>query len=103
VNQGADILQTNWFMGSVLTELAFLFSVRTRLPFYKASRPSTVVLALTGFAGAMAIVLPYTFFGQTAFHFVPPTAMQLGVIFGLVGAFFVCAELVKNFYYRFTN
>ena len=60
-------------------------------------------MRLTGFAGAMAIVLPYTFFGQTAFHFVPPTAMQLAVIFGLVGAFFVCAELVKNFYYRFTN
>jgi len=103
VNQGAEILQTNWFMGSVLTELAFLFSIRTRLPFYKASRPSTVVLALTGFAGAVAIVLPYTFFGQTAFHFIPPTTTQLGIIFGLVGAFFVCAELVKNFYYRFTN
>jgi len=103
VNQGAEILQTNWFMGSVLTELAFLFSIRTRLPFYKASRPSTVVLALTGFAGAVAIVLPYTFFGQTAFHFIPPTTTQLGIIFGLVGAFFVCAELVKNFYYRFTT
>jgi Mg2+-importing ATPase len=103
VNQGAEILQTNWFMGSVLTELAFLFSIRTRLPFYKASRPSTIVLVLTGCAAAMAIVLPYTFFGQTAFHFIPPTTVQLGIIFGLVGAFFVCAELVKNFYYRFTN
>ena len=103
VNQGAEILQTNWFMGSVLTELAFLFSIRTRLPFYKASRPSPVVLTLTGFAGAMAIVLPYTSLGQTAFHFIPPTITQLGIILGLVGAFFVCAELVKNFYYRFTN
>ncbi|MCK7478918.1 MAG: hypothetical protein M0C28_17285 [Candidatus Moduliflexus flocculans] len=42
VNQGAAILQTNWFMGSVLTELVFLFSIRTRLPFYKASRPSWI-------------------------------------------------------------
>lgn len=103
VNQGAGTLQTNWFMGSVLTELVFLFSIRSKLPFYKASRPSWYVLAGTGFAGAMAIILPYTFFGQTAFHFTPPTAVQLGIIFGLVGAFFVCAELVKNFYYRFTN
>ena len=102
VNQGADILQTNWFMGSVLTELAFLFSVRTKLPFYKASRPSTVVLALTGFPGQWLLYMPYTFFGQTAFHFIPPTTGQLGIIFGLVVAFFVCAELVKNFYYRFT-
>ncbi len=103
VNQGAGTLQTNWFMGSVLTELVFLFSIRTRLPFYKAIRPSWIVLALTGLAAAVAIVLPYTFFGQIAFHFIPPTAMQLGTVFGLVGAFFVCVELVKNFYYRFTH
>jgi Mg2+-importing ATPase len=103
VNSGAETLQTNWFMGSVLTELVFLFSIRSKLPFYKASRPSWYVLAGTGIAGALAIILPFTSFGQTAFHFTPPTAVQLGIIFGLVGAFFVCAELVKNFYYRFTN
>jgi Mg2+-importing ATPase len=103
VNQGAGILQTNWFMGSVLTELIFLFSVRTKLPFYKASRPSPVVLALTGFAAAVTIVLPYTIFGQAAFHFIPPTTADLAIILGLVGAFFVCAELVKDFYYRFTT
>ncbi len=103
VKQGAGILQTNWFVGSVLTELAFLFSIRTKLPFYKARRPSGIVLALTGCAGAAAIVLPYTSFGQTAFHLIPPTTVNLGIIFGLVGAFFVCAELVKDFYYRFTN
>jgi P-type Mg2+ transporter len=103
VNQGAGTLQTNWFMGSVLTELVFLFSIRTKLPFYKASRPSSVVLGLTGFAAALAVVLPYTLFGQVAFHFIPPTAGQLGIILGLVGAFFTCVELVKIFYYRFTS
>ena len=103
VNQGAGILQTNWFMGSVLTELVFLFSVRTRLPFYQASRPSTVVLALTGLAAAATIVLPFTVFGQAAFHFIPPTTSDLAIILGLVGAFFVCAELVKDFYYRFAH
>jgi Mg2+-importing ATPase len=103
VNQGAGILQTNWFMGSVLTELVFLFSVRTRLPFYQASRPSTVVLALTGLAAAATIVLPFTVFGQAAFHFIPPTTTDLAIILGLVGAFFVCAELVKDFYYRFAH
>ena len=77
VNQGAAILQTNWFMGSVLTELVFLFSIRTKLPFYKATRPSWYVLALTGIAAAVTLVLPYTFFGQAAFHFTPPTAVQL--------------------------
>lgn len=40
VQQGAETLQTNWFMGSILTELVFLFSTRSKLPFYKANRPS---------------------------------------------------------------
>lgn len=103
VSHGAETLQTNWFVGSVLTELVFLYSIRTKLPFYKAIRPSWMVLALTGFAGAVAIVLPYTSLGQTGFHFIPPTTVDLGIILSLVGAFFVCAELVKNFYYRFTT
>jgi len=103
VQQGAPTLQTNWFVGSILTELVFLFSIRSKLPFYKASRPSWYVLVLTALAGAATLILPYTSFGQAVFHFTPPSAMHLGIILGLVGAFFVCAELVKDFYYRSSN
>jgi Mg2+-importing ATPase len=103
VNQGAAILQTNWFIGSILTELVFLFSIRTKLPFYKATRPSWYVLALTIIAAAATLVLPYTPFGQALFHFTPPTAMHLFIILALVGAFFVVAELVKILYYRSTS
>jgi len=103
VQQGAPTLQTNWFVGSILTELIFLFSIRSKLPFYKASRPSWYVLVLTALAGAATLILPYTSFGQAVFHFTPPSAMHLGIILGLVGAFFVCAELVKDFYYRSSN
>ncbi|MDD1684490.1 MAG: HAD-IC family P-type ATPase, partial [Methanoregula sp.] len=103
LNQGAGTLQTNWFMGSILTELVFLFSIRTRLPFYRAGRPSGYVLALTGVAAAATILLPYTAFGQTAFRFIPPTATDLGIILVLTVSFFVCAELVKNLYYRTTQ
>ena len=88
---------------NVLTELVFLFSVRSKLPFYKASRPSWYVLVLTALAGAATLVLPYTTFGQVVFHFTPPSAMHLGIILSLVGAFFICVELVKNFYYRSAN
>lgn len=100
VRQGAPILQTNWFMGSILTELMFLFSIRSKLPFYRASRPSWYVLGLTAAAFALTIFLPYTSIGQTVFHFMPPTAAHLGTILGLVGAYFLCSELVKNIYYR---
>jgi len=103
VGQGAQVLQTSWFVGSILTELVFLFCIRTRLPFFRASRPSGYVLALTGVAAVVTILLPYTSFGQTVFRFTPPTIAALGIILVLVAAFFVCAELVKLSYYRYTS
>ncbi len=101
--QGDQVLQTNWFIGSILTELVFLFSIRTRLPFYQAQRPSGYVLGLTGVAIAATLILPFTALGQTFFHFVAPSSLHLGIIIGLVAAFFICAELVKAAYYRFTG
>jgi Mg2+-importing ATPase len=103
VGQGAQVLQTSWFVGSILTELVFLFSIRTRLPFFRASRPSGYVLVLTGVAALVTILLPYTSFGQTVFHFTPPSVASLGIILGLVAAFFICVELVKLSYYRYTS
>ena len=103
VGEGAPVLQTSWFIGSILTELVFLFCIRTRLPFYKASRPSGYVIGLTLAAAALTILIPYTSFGQTLFSFVPPTLPALGIILGLVVAFFICAELVKLAYYRYTD
>ena len=103
VGEGAQVLQTSWFIGSILTELVFLFSIRTRLPFYKASRPSWYVMVLTAVAAAVTILLPYTSFGQTVFSFTPPSLVSLAIILGLVGAFFVCVELVSLAYYRYTS
>ncbi len=100
-HQGEPVLQTNWFIGSILTELVFLFSIRSRLPVYRAKRPSGYVMILTGIAIVCTILLPYTIFGQVIFHFTPPTMVHLGIILGLVGAFFVCSELVKTMFYRY--
>ena len=98
-----QVLQTSWFVGSILTELVFLFSIRTRLPFFRARRPSWYVLVLTAVAAAVTILLPYTSFGQTVFSFTPLPPGSLVIILGLVGAFFVSVELVKLAYYRYTG
>lgn len=101
ISEGA--LQTSWFMGSILTELAFLFSIRTRLPFFKARRPSSLILFLTSAAVATTLVLPFTSFGRTVFHFIPPTAYHLKVIFGLTALYFITSEVVKFFYSRLAD
>ena len=93
-------LQTNWFVGSVLTELLFLFSVRSRLPMWRASRPAFSIVAITGVAAAIGIALPFTWVGQEIFGFAPPTLHTLLLVVGIALIYLVATEVAKNVYYR---
>jgi Mg2+-importing ATPase len=96
-------LQTGWFIESVLTEIVFIFSVRSIVPFYKAQRPSFILMGCGLFAALLTIVLPYTGFGQHVFHFTPLSMTNIGVIAGIVVFYFGATELVKYSYYRRVN
>ena len=97
------VLQTNWFIGSILTELVLLFSIRTHFVFYKAKRPSSMVFILTIVASLITFILPFTKFGQDTFKFVQPSATYMAIIVGIVLAYFVSTECVKFLYYKFSN
>ncbi len=97
------VLQTNWFIGSVLTELVLLYSIRTRVPFWKAKAPSKVLNILSLMAAALALILPFTGVGYHYFKFVPPTLNALLSILAVVIVYFVTSEVVKLAYYRFWN
>jgi len=99
---GESILQTYWFIGSVATELVLLFSIRTNRVFFKAgAAPSRTILGMTSVAFLAAVILPFTAFGDTVFHFVKPSWNYLGVLALIVCGYFLCTEFVKNLYYRF--
>jgi len=95
------VLQTNWFLASVLTELAFLFSIRSRKFFLRSKRPSWPVLGLTAVGLITALILPYTILGQRLFDFVPPTSSHLTIILLVVAIYFVVTETVKLLYYKY--
>ena len=98
------VLQTNWFIGSVLTELVFLFCIRSKQPFYKAIKPSAILVWLTIIGFIATVTLPFTPLGQNLFSFSPPTKYHLILIFIIIGIYFFISEKVKNLYYRkFTN
>jgi Mg2+-importing ATPase len=99
---GESILQTYWFIGSVATELVLLFSIRTNRVFFKAgAAPSRTIIAMTTVAFLTAVILPFTTFGDTVFHFVKPSWNYLGVLALIVIGYFLSTEFVKNLYYRF--
>ena len=94
------VLQTNWFIGSILTELVLIFSIRTESFFIKGSRPAKSLLYLSILTFIITIGLPFTGLGQTLFKFVAPSPTHLVWILSLVAIYFVFSETVKLLYYR---
>lgn len=100
---GPEVLQTHWFIESILTELLFLFSIRSRGFFFQTKAPSTILMVLSVLAATATIVIPFTSVGQSLFHFVSPTASSLGFVLGIVALYFVTTEFAKISYYRLTT
>lgn len=95
------ILQTNWFIASVLTEILLLFSIRSMLPVEKAGLPAPIILWLTGIAAIGAVVLPLIPATAQLFSFTPPSGAHLALIIGLSLVYLVVTELVKRPLARF--
>jgi Mg2+-importing ATPase len=94
------VLQTNWFMSCMLNEIAFSFSARSSVPFYKAKAPSKMLAIFSLLVACIAVILPFTYFGQRWLHFVPPSVHDLVLIFTLMIGCFIATEWVKMLYYR---
>lgn len=94
------VLQTNWFIGSILTELVLFFSIRSQGLFIKAQRPSWGLIITSLVAGILTIGLPFTTWGQRVFRFTPPSVSHLQLILGLVVVYFLVSEAVKLLFYK---
>ncbi len=97
------VLQTSWFIGSVLTELVFIFSIRTRKFFLHSVKPSKALTSLAVLAALVTIILPFMNFGQRYFHFERPSMENILIILAIVVAYFVATEIVKILYYKKEN
>lgn len=95
-----EVLQTNWFIGSVLCELLLFFSLRTKLPFFRSVSPSKFVTVMTIGMCILAVIIPFTALGQGVFSFVTPQPEHLVLTLSLAFAYFVTNEVVKLLYYR---
>jgi Mg2+-importing ATPase len=94
--RGASVLQTNWFIASVLTELLLVFSIRSMMPAWKSGAPSGILTGLTLISMAAAILLPY--FPMTAdfFGFQPPSIQDLLLIFLMTLLYGMSNEIAKK-------
>jgi Mg2+-importing ATPase len=99
----APVLQTGWFMESILSELVFIFSIRTRKFFLSSKRPSLILIFLGIVAAAITVILPFTDTGHVFFGFESLSLNRLGLIAVVVIAYFVTTETAKLFYMKFAN
>lgn len=98
-----NLLRTLWFIESILTEIALIFSIRTRRFFLKAKMPSLTLLFLSFLAFGATVFLPFTNFGKEFFHFVSPPISAVFIVFFLIISYFIVSEIVKLIYFSYKN
>lgn len=95
------VLQTNWFISTILIELSSFYSIRTPEFFLKAKRPPLAVTLISLGVAFLALTVPYTTIGQKVLHFAPPSRADLATIFLVVLFYFVVTECLKLVLFRF--
>jgi Mg2+-importing ATPase len=94
------LFQTAWFIESLATQTVVIFAIRTRKsPFWK-SKPGRLLTVSSFAIVAVALIIPYTYFGETYFGFVHPPLLFYPVLLGLVGTYLVLAEVVKRWFFK---
>jgi P-type Mg2+ transporter len=96
---GAEALQTYWFIGSAVTELLLIYSVRTKLIFFKAKIISKTVALLTLPAIFATFIIPFSVFGQNMFKFIVPEFKYILLILAVALSYFVVTEIMKHLFY----
>ncbi len=95
-----SLLQTLWFIESILTEIVLIFSIRTANFFAKAQMPSRPLLAISFLTIVTTILLPFTHFGQNSFHLVAPPIPSLLIVLFLIANYFLVSEVAKLTYFH---
>jgi P-type Mg2+ transporter len=99
--KGAKVVQTNWFILSVLTEVVLIFSLRTHKLFFKGRKPSLMLVGFSLISIALTLAFPLSSLGDNFFSFMHPTIKQLGLVFLIVLGYFTVTESIKRAYYAY--
>ncbi len=98
-----EVLQTNWFIASVITEILLLVSIRSMLPIEKAGWPAPIILWLSALAFITTLALPIIPYTAELFGFTTPTFAHLALIVSLALVYLITSELVKRPLARFLS
>ncbi|MCK4265614.1 HAD-IC family P-type ATPase [Candidatus Babeliales bacterium] len=98
----AETLQSAWFIGSILTEIAFIFSIRAP-SFFLKSKPSLALLIASFVVAVCTLAIPYTSIGQYAFEFASPSKTNIILIIAIVITYLFATDVIKCLVYKLRN
>lgn len=99
---GQAEFQTVWFVVSLLTEVAVVFCLRTRMTFYR-SRPGNALMGVSVIVAAIAVAIPYVGDLTRVFGFVPIPIPIMGAMLLVVLAYVGATEIAKHWFYKPTH
>jgi len=94
----ATAFRSGWFIESVATELAVLFVLRTRRPFFR-SRPSMLLVGASVLLGLVAVAIPYSPLA-IPLGLAGPSMALLGSLALITVAYVIANEIAKVPFYR---
>ncbi len=94
-----EVFRTAWFVMSAISEIIILFSLRTHLTFFR-SKPSMWLVLVSFITIFWVLALPYLWWGQKFFEFVPLTGEVLVLIGFVLLGYFIAVEIAKRFFYK---
>lgn len=96
-------LQTSWFIYNICTQVAFIFSIRTRHFVLFSRRPSLPLIMLALFSVVLGIGITFAPWGASFFSFNRLSLSYFIKIFYITISYFVLTETIKCCYYRVIN
>jgi P-type Mg2+ transporter len=96
---GEKEFQTAWFVVSLLTEIAVVFSLRTRVLAIR-SMPGKMLIAVSIVVSAVALAIPYLGPLTQRFGFVPLPLPVMGALLAIVLIYVGATEFTKYWFYK---
>jgi P-type Mg2+ transporter len=99
----AAILQTSWFLFSIMVQLIFILLMRTPRSIFYAQPPSIFLVIAITIAALVGISAPFIPLGQHIFFFAQPPHAMLVSMGVLIIVYIIVVECSKLLYYRFIH
>jgi Mg2+-importing ATPase len=93
----AELFRSGWFLASVATELAVLFVMRTRRPFFR-SRPSALLVGVSLAVAGVTVAIPYSPLAAPLGLEALPASL-IATLACIVVLYVVATEIAKRWFY----